>query len=206
MADKIDLPESASGAPEQNAAVNPGGARGRREMVQGMVGLTKFIQGSLFLLAVGTSAEFGGHHSGQPCASHYSYRRASTGSRRAALMAGYIPKTRPTPMETPTASTIAQSGMDDGRLGTAKLISRLMAPPSNTPMTPPAPVSTMASVRNCQMTSRRRAPMALRTPISRVRCVTDISMMFITPTPPTRSPIELIAKIRPATDAVIWRN
>jgi hypothetical protein len=57
-----------------------------------------------------------------------------------------------------------------------------------TPMTPPAPVSTTASVRNCQMTSRRRAPIALRTPISRVRCVTDISMMFITPTPPTSNP------------------
>src|SRR5260370_29217304 len=65
---------------------------------------------------------------------------------------------RPTPMETPTASTMAQSGMDDGKLGTARLISRLMPPPSNTPMIPPAPVSTMASVRNCQMTSRRRAP------------------------------------------------
>jgi hypothetical protein len=34
-------------------------------MAQGTVGLTKFIQGSLFLLAVGTGIEFGGHHSGQ---------------------------------------------------------------------------------------------------------------------------------------------
>jgi hypothetical protein len=30
----------------------------------------------------------------------------------------------------------------------------------------------------------RRAPIALRTPISRVRSCTDTSMMFITPTPP----------------------
>ena len=65
MADKIHLPESASGAAEQNAGVNPGGARGRREMAQGMVGLTKFVQGSLFLLAVGTGVEFGGNHSAQ---------------------------------------------------------------------------------------------------------------------------------------------
>jgi hypothetical protein len=65
MAGKIHLPESASGAPEQNAGVNPGGTRGRREMTQGMVGLTKFIQGSLFLLAVGTGVEFGGHHCAQ---------------------------------------------------------------------------------------------------------------------------------------------
>src|SRR5438552_7798218 len=74
-------------------------------------------------------------------------------------MAGYMPKKRPTLMETPTASSTAQSGIDDGRLGTARLISRLIPPPSNTPMTPPTPVSTTASVRNCQMTSRRRAPM-----------------------------------------------
>jgi hypothetical protein len=65
MADKTHLPESASGAAEQNAGANPGGARGRREVAQGTVGLTKFIQGSLFLLAVGTSIEFGGHHSGK---------------------------------------------------------------------------------------------------------------------------------------------
>ena len=65
MANKIHLPESASGAPEQNAGVNPGGARGSREMAQGMMGLTKFIQGSLFLLAVGTGVELRGHHRGQ---------------------------------------------------------------------------------------------------------------------------------------------
>jgi hypothetical protein len=65
MADKIHLPESASGAAEQNAGVNPSRARGRREMAQGTVGLTKFIQRSLLLLAMGTSVEFGGHHSGQ---------------------------------------------------------------------------------------------------------------------------------------------
>jgi hypothetical protein len=35
--------------------------------------------------------------------------------------------------------------------------------------------------------SPRRAPTALRIPISRVRSVTDTSMMFITPIPPTSS-------------------
>ena len=34
-------------------------------MAQGTVGPAKFIQGSLFLLAVSTGVEFGGHHSGQ---------------------------------------------------------------------------------------------------------------------------------------------
>jgi len=65
MADKIHLPESASGTAEQNAGVDPGGARGRRKLAQGTVGLTKFIQGLLFLLAAGTGIEFGGHDSGQ---------------------------------------------------------------------------------------------------------------------------------------------
>jgi hypothetical protein len=50
MAGKIHLPERASGAAEQNTGVNPGGARGRREMAQRMVSLTKFVQGSPFLL------------------------------------------------------------------------------------------------------------------------------------------------------------
>ena len=37
--------------------------------------------------------------------------------------------------------------------------------------------------------SLRLAPTALRMPISRVRSVTDTSMMFITPIPPTSSEI-----------------
>ncbi len=39
--------------------------------------------------------------------------------------------------------------------------------------------------------SRGRAPSALRRPISRIRSVTETSMMFITPMPPTSS--EMIA-------------
>ena len=35
--------------------------------------------------------------------------------------------------------------------------------------------------------SRERAPMARRTPISRVRSVTETSMMFMMPMPPTTS-------------------
>ena len=38
-----------------------------------------------------------------------------------------------------------------------------------------------ASIRNCTRMSRRRAPIAMRTPISRVRSATLTSMMFITP-------------------------
>ena len=53
--------------------------------------------------------------------------------------------------------------------------------------------------------SRRTAPMALRTPISRVRSVTDTSMMFITPTPPTSSAIDemkIIASVMPPVIAL----
>ena len=53
----------------------------------------------------------------------------------------------------------------------------------------------MASVRNCWTMSRRTAPIALRMPISRVRSVTDTSMMFITPTPPTRRAIDEMKSI-----------
>ena len=41
--------------------------------------------------------------------------------------------------------------------------------------------------------SARRAPIALRMPISRVRSVTETSMMFITPIPPTSSEIAATA-------------
>ena len=51
----------------------------------------------------------------------------------------------------------------------------------------------MASARNCSIMSRRLAPIALRTPISRVRSVTDTSIMFITPMPPTSSEMPAIA-------------
>ena len=64
----------------------------------------------------------------------------------------------------------------------------------------------MASSRNCQTISLRRAPIALRTPISRVRSVTETSMMFITPMPPTSRPIDETTTITRPTVAMIWRN
>ena len=59
-------------------------------------------------------------------------------------------------------------------------------------MIPPIPVRTVASRRNCTRMSDFRAPIALRTPISLVRSVTEISMIFITPIPPTIRPTELM--------------
>ena len=48
----------------------------------------------------------------------------------------------------------------------------------------------------------RRAPSALRRPISRVRSVTDTNMMFITPTPPMASvstPMNVSTSFSPST-------
>ena len=59
------------------------------------------------------------------------------------------------------------------------------ANPTPMPMAPPAPLNTIASTRNCSSMSTSRAPTAIRSPISRVRSVTDTSMMFMMPMPPT---------------------
>ena len=58
------------------------------------------------------------------------------------------------------------------------------------PTAPPTSVSVDASTRNCHRMARRVAPKALRTPISRVRSVTEIIMIATTPTPPTINPID----------------
>jgi len=128
------------------------------------------------------------------------------GSRRAAFMAGQRPKNRPTLVATTKPATTDQSGTVEGKLGTKARMRKLSRQPTVIPITPPEPVSTTASSRNCQAMSRRRAPIALRTPISRVRSVTETSMMSITPMPPTSRPIEEITTITSATVLIIWRN
>ena len=57
------------------------------------------------------------------------------------------------------------------------------------PTPPPIRQSTTASTRNCRKMLAARAPTAIRRPISRVRSVTETSMMFMMPTPPTTSEI-----------------
>ena len=57
--------------------------------------------------------------------------------------------------------------------------------PLITPITPPRLVSTADSVKNCSRIRFFLAPMAFFRPISLVRSVTDTSMIFITPMPPT---------------------
>lgn len=57
--------------------------------------------------------------------------------------------------------------------------------PQATPTKPPLKQSATASSRNCTMIARPVAPTALRRPISRVRSLTETSMMFMIPMPPT---------------------
>ena len=57
--------------------------------------------------------------------------------------------------------------------------------PSPRPTSPPMVDSSTDSTRNWRRMSRWRAPTAMRMPISRVRSVTETSMMFMIPTPPT---------------------
>ena len=65
--------------------------------------------------------------------------------------------------------------------------------PTTIPIAPPTREMTMASIKNCVIIVRYVAPKALRTPISRVRSVTDTSMIFIIPMPPTNKEIAATA-------------
>jgi hypothetical protein len=68
--------------------------------------------------------------------------------------------------------------------------------PTRMPTMPPATQRTSASIRNCSWMLPRVAPRAMRTPISRVRSVTETSMMFMMPMPPTTRETEAIAASR----------
>ncbi|SCJ87479.1 Uncharacterised protein [uncultured Oscillibacter sp.] len=57
--------------------------------------------------------------------------------------------------------------------------------PRAIPSTPPREEVVAASMTNWRMMAPSRAPSALRMPISLVRSVTDTSMMFMMPMPPT---------------------
>ncbi len=85
-----------------------------------------------------------------------------------------------TPSATDHSSTADGTGVSD------EMIVENSAP-SAMPTMPPTSDSVIDSVRTCDMMSRRFAPSALRRPISRVRSLTTISMMFMITMPPTSS-------------------
>src|SRR5512138_3887279 len=116
----------------------------------------------------------------------HSCRKASMGARSAARRAGRMPNNMPTSAENPVAPITAHKGTaGGGKYGIIFAASTPSSQPSPIPMMPPITASTIASMRNCMRMKRRGAPSAFAMPISRVRSVTDTSMMFMMPTPPT---------------------
>src|ERR1035437_7910006 len=78
----------------------------------------------------------------------HSYRSATTGSRRAALFAGQMPKNRPTATDTTMPNTADHNGTLAGREAkTARLMSEMIQP-NRIPQMPPMPVNTAASSKN----------------------------------------------------------
>src|SRR5205807_807803 len=133
----------------------------------------------------------------------YSYLNDSIGSSRAAFHAGHSPKIMPIPTLAKNPAAGAHNGTYEGMIS---LTTNEPSQPIANPIKPPKPVRVMASIRNCQRMSLRRAPRAFRTPISRVRSVTETSMMFMTPMPPTISPTDEMATMAIATPPVIeWK-
>ncbi len=128
-----------------------------------------------------------GERSEGGAAPDYSYRKASTGSSFAARNAGSMPKSIPVSALAPNAATTAMGGTD-AAIGVECRTTSATTHPTNRPIMAPVAVSVTASMRNCQRIVPRVAPSALRTPISRVRSVTEIIMIATTPTPPTSSP------------------
>src|SRR5690349_14312453 len=118
----------------------------------------------------------------------YSALNASIGSNLAARHAGQRPLAIPTTEETPTPRTAEATLTSNGNPISAEM-TYASPNPVATPIAPPIAVTVTASIKNCVRISLRRAPIALRIPISLVRSVTETSMMFITTIPPTTSEI-----------------
>src|SRR5439155_418149 len=99
-----------------------------------------------------------------------------------------MPKIRPTEIETRNAKRIElMVTMVDHPASHAMTFD--ITKPRKTPSRPPVKEISVASMTNWRTMSRRLAPMARRTPISRVRSRMAASIMFMIPIPPTRSEI-----------------
>ena len=77
---------------------------------------------------------------------------------------------------------------------------------SRIPVVPPIKQINMASIRNCCKIFACRAPIAIRTPISFVRSVTETNIIFITPIPPTIKEIKAMMLLRVAARVALSRE
>ncbi len=114
------------------------------------------------------------------------------------------PNTTPIRVEKSTATPIDRGDTAMVKLPLDRAVTTWAMPTARaTPMAPPSRQTSTASMMNWFRMSLRRAPTAMRTPISLVRSVTDTSMMFITPMPPTISEIRAMEPIRAVSTAVV---
>src|SRR5256884_675422 len=122
----------------------------------------------------------------------HSARSAAMGSSRDARVAGYTPNSTPTvsprPSATPTDHPVTRAGS-----GVTAPTTPASVMPAARPSTPPTSERVTDSARNWRRLARRVAPRDLRIPISRVRSVTLMSMMFMITIPPTTMPMATTA-------------
>ena len=104
----------------------------------------------------------------------------------AALLAGKSPKKMRIAAEKPISnSTTSQPTPTVYSVARFAIAAKPNVKPA--PISPPTTQSKTDSTRNCSRTSDPRAPTASRIPISRILSVTETSMLFMTPMPPTTS-------------------
>ena len=117
-------------------------------------------------------------------------------------MAGVTPKITPTSMENPNESAIDHQVMVVVKTNWST--KSAMPTPKIMPMIPPTPDNVKASIKNWLRISLLRAPKAFLKPISRVLSVTETSIIFITPIPPTIKDIAAMPPKARVKTPVIW--
>src|SRR6516162_7365364 len=117
--------------------------------------------------------------------SSYALRSASVGDSRAARSAGYMPATAPTTAAMPSPPQTATPGTSVAQ-PCSRATENVTAAPMPTPHPPPSTDSSNASSRNWLPMCPRVAPSARRSPISRRRSMTEITMTLAMPSPPAR--------------------
>ena len=122
-------------------------------------------------------------------------RSASIGFSRLAFLAGTHPKIIPMAAENPNPRIIA-STLIRKAVPITWLRIMLSPSPSRIPAIPPIRLSRKLSIRNCSWICHCRAPSAFLSPISIVRSVTVVSIMFMIPMPPTSRAMEAIPASR----------
>ena len=116
-------------------------------------------------------------------------------------MAGATPKTIPTKAEKPNESSTDHQGTVVVK--NLPIIKEIPIPKA-IPIIPPSPDKVIASIKNWFLISEGLAPTAFLSPISLVHSVTDTSIIFMIPMPPTTKDIAAIPPRAKVNTPVIW--